>query len=319
MTEPAPKRKRLKRTVSKPVPKEAPRAVSKPPKDWKPDLTKVSIRDLMKAHEDLKGNYTGQINKGRRKHPWEQIATEYIEGFQVDLEDPESERRYATLKELGQIYGIDLYQMKERSKKDQWSKKRQQFQMLEAQRRMNMRKISVLGKSIEFDDNAHKASEMGVQLVRIRLGEIVQEVKARQDLREKALTKLASGQVVERKELWSAVNPREMESLAKAMSAFQEIGQKALGTDIIRHEITGMDTNIFLDQSTTTNTQNNVSIQNEMKKDDAERLASILASLDDANLLPGVVDSILAESTVSAIEGEIVSNIPGIDDTEQTA
>lgn len=317
MTKPAPKRLRLKRSAST-KPKPEPRRVAPPVANWKPDSKAVSIRDLMQASEDLKGNYTGETKGNRRKHPWETVATEYIEGFLTDPEDPESERRYATLKELGEIYGIGIYQMKERSKIDQWSKKRQQFQMLEAQRRMNLRKITVLGKSLEFDDNAHKASEMGMQLVRIRLGEIAQEVKARQNLREVAMVKLATGEKFERKDLYTAVNPREMESLAKAMSAFQEIGMKALGTDVIRHEITGMDTNVYVDQSTH-KTQNNLSIQSEMRKDDPERLASILTSLQDANLLPDVVDNILGGEEI-VDEGEIpqdVANIPGLDDTDE--
>lgn len=312
MTEQAPKRKRLARHTQK-----AKKNTAKPQvRNWKPDEKSININDVISAPEDLKGNYTGKIDKARRKHPWEQIATDYIEGTPVDPEDPESEREYPTLKDLGTAYGIELYLVKERSRKDQWFKKRQQFQIVEAQRRMSTRKFSVLGKSIDFDDNAHKASELGMKLIQVRLGEIAYEVKAKQQLREDALQKMVSGQDYKKSDLYSAVNSREMESLAKAMSSFQEIGMKALGTDVIRHEISGIDTNIFVDNSTTNNTQNNVSIQSEMQKDDPERLASILASLQDANLLPGIVDNMLEGETVDEEIGEIEA-IPLIQDNDQ--
>lgn len=311
MTEAKPSRLKLKRKPTKASPVAPPRR--KPQvTNWEPDTKALTINDLINAPEAMKGTYTGKPS-AKRKHPWEEIATEYIEGSQVDPDEPDTNRTYPRLKDLSLKYSLPIHMLKERSSKDQWTKKRQQFQIVDAQRRMSNRKFELLGKSIDFDNNAHKVAEMGMKLAQVRLGEMAQEIKARQNLREEAMQLMSAGMKYNKENMRTAVYPRELAELAKAMSSFQEIGMKALGTDVIRHEISGIDTNVFVDASTT-NTQNNVSITEEMRKDDPERLASILTSLQDAELLPGVVDEIMKSADDEPLSIEAIP-VVAVDDT----
>jgi hypothetical protein len=76
--------------------------------------------------------------------------------------------------------------------------------------------------------------------------------------------------------LYSAIWFKEIEGLAGALDRFQNIGMKALGTDIQKHEVTNPDGSM----STTVN------VVGELHRDDPERLALILQAMRDTGILP---------------------------------
>ncbi len=225
------------------------------------------------------------------KYDWEMIKRQYVEG--VNTGTDEKSLRLPTLKELSDEYGAPYTRVRERSAKERWTERRAEYQIVATRERQKKRVKKMAENAVEFDANAYKVASTGMAMIYTRLAEIAAQVNASRALRADALERQKNGEPVERYELYSAVNYREMEGLASAASRFQEVGMKSLGTDVQRHEISGPDGGPI--EATTT------SIIQELNRDDPERLAMLVAAMKESGLYTGddenVIDGELIEET----------------------
>lgn len=214
------------------------------------------------------------LMKGRR-HDWEAIRTAYIEGF-----DPDGTGQsviFGTLAEVAERFNVTPERVREMSARERWPTRRNAHQLKMATEARTARLRALSSQSVEFDERTLTVAKIGMGMVTARLTEVAEELKESKDRRAKAMAKRERGEPVERHELYSAVNYREMEGLAKAAVTFQDIGRRALGTDIDRLEITGADGGAI-------QMEGDFSIREELGRDDPERLAQILMAAHRAGI-----------------------------------
>jgi hypothetical protein len=243
---------------------------------------------------------TGQ----KSKYDWEQARIIYIEGI-AEKDDKKKkmglERSYPTLAEVGELLGIPAVQVRQRASKERWTDLRNQAQIQATMKRQAERSKALAGEVVDFDERALGVAKVGIGLITSRLAEIAKEVGPAQERRKAALELKAQGIKVEREDLYSAVNYRELDGLARAAQTFQDIGRKALGTDIERHEITGADGGPI---------EQIVSVSDELLRDDAERLTAFLSAASRAGLLAAedeegdVVEAEIVDEDYEDEEGE---------------
>lgn len=208
-----------------------------------------------------------------RKYDYDTARIFFVEGYPVDPDDPDSDREWLNLRELSDRQEIPYQRLRERASAERWTEQRKAWQRDKAADRQK-RRMEKLGKqSIEFDESSLGLAKMGLQLVGVRMNEIAQMVKATADQRADAMNRLANGQPVDRQELWSQVRAEELERLAKAASTLQDIGRKALGTDV-----QNIDVNAHIVQEQV------VSVAMELERDDPDRLAAFMAAVERAGL-----------------------------------
>jgi hypothetical protein len=200
-----------------------------------------------------------------KRHPWEKILAHFVES-------PEE----LTLKELGEAYGIPYQSMRERSSDHKWTLQRAQYQANLAQKRSNERVKRAVKDATDFDDQSLRAAQIGQSLVAGRMAQIAELFAASQAQHQSAVAELKQGNPVTRADTYSVINYRELGELAKALSLFQDVGRKALGTDINRFEIDGA-------VQHTADVQ--VSIVQEMASDDIDRQAALLDAMQRAGLI----------------------------------
>ena len=207
---------------------------------------------------------------GRKpKYDWDLIQQTFVEGVPTNPAEPDGEREWLNLRELSERMNVPYDRVREHSSKYRWSDLRLTYQAQIAQQRQRLRAKRIAKDASDFDDRSHTVGKVGMQLVGVRLSEIAQEVKDREQIRKDALRRRASGQAVDKEDLYSAVYARELSELAKAAQVFQEIGQRALGTAVERHEISGPEGGPILSAS--------ISVTQELERDDPDRLAAFLS------------------------------------------
>jgi hypothetical protein len=207
-----------------------------------------------------------------QKYDWDHLQQVFVEG--LTLED--GSVKLLTLKELSDQFGVPYQRVREKSSELRWRDRRDKVQQELAYERQKQHRKRMVGESVEFDKNALNAAKIGVMLVTQRLGEIAKTHSKKASSLQEAQERLANGEAVEPHELYSAIWFKEIEGLAGALDRFQNIGMKALGTDIQKHEVTNPDGSM----STTVN------VVGELHRDDPERLALILQAMRDTGILP---------------------------------
>lgn len=207
------------------------------------------------------------------KYNWEQAQQWFVEGIPLDPDEPDGDRDWPNLRVLSEKTGIPYVRVREKSAAERWQDLKSGYQMRAAKDRQQKRMAFLGTQAVEFDNRSLDLAKVGMQLVGVRMGEIVKEVNIRKAIREVAEQNLKDGLPVDRKELWSAVNSSELERLAKAAQVWQEIGRKALGTDIEHVQI---DASVAVDAT--------LSVAAELERDDPDRLAAFIAAMDRAGL-----------------------------------
>lgn len=227
------------------------------------------------------------------KYDWETAQRLFVEG----IANPENEAlpTYPNLREVGEQMGIPYQQVRERSARERWKELKAKAMVEAAAKRRRVRVEKLSGEAIKFDDQSLTVAKMGMALVQMRLGEIGEHVRAKRDSRQRALERMANGDVVDWLETASAINYKEIQGLAIAASAFNELGQKALGTDAINVNVNGQ-LGFEVDGEV------HVSVREEMLRPDPDRIASILSILERVNIKPELVLGIMDDNGV--IEGE---------------
>lgn len=223
--------------------------------------------------------------KRRRKgkYDWEVIRAQFVEGIPTKEDDPDSDREWVNLRELSERTGVAYQQIRARAAEERWTDLRSAYQ-LDLTRKRQKARIEKLGsESVEFDDQALNIAKIGMRLVGTRMGEIARDVTDRQKLREQALFNRQQGYPIDYSDLRSAIHSTELERLGKSAQMFQEIGMRALGTNVERHEHTGANGEPI-------NIQHHISVVQELERDDPDRLGAFLAAAHNA----GVFDQLAA-------------------------
>lgn len=225
--------------------------------------------------EDNNATKKAGKKSSRTRYPWETIRQAFVEG--LTRGNDTDERVWLNLKELADHFDVPYQRVRERSASERWTALRHAEQVKLAQERQKRRQEKMIGESLDFDERSLNTAKVGMAMVQARLSEIADQLRRTRQTREEAIAKQERGEKVPRELLWSAVNYKEMDSLARAASTFQDIGMKALGTNVERHEITGADGGpIEVDA---------VSVAEELLRDDPERLAHLLHAAQRAELI----------------------------------
>ena len=251
-----------------------------------------------------KKNVEPKQRRGKRggyKYDWLKVKTDFVEGV-PDEENPK-ERVFLNLRELSEHENVPLNLIRERSADERWFEQREQYQMRVVKTRQTKRVLELSEKSVDFDSKSLTVAQLGIAMVTKRMSEIARDVKEQDIKREKALELQQRGYAIDVEDLASAIDARELDTLARAASQWQVVGQKALGTDISRLEIQQeLNASIDVDVEVT-------SISAELGRDDPERLASFLLAAKRAGLLDTVVDGAeqpAIEAGDEIIDGEII-------------
>ena len=211
------------------------------------------------------------------KHDWDNLKQRFIEGITNDVKKP-FEREYLNVKEFAIRYNVPYNTIKERVAIEAWYDQRQANQLHLAKSRQSKRITELNNESIEFDTKNIKIAKTGMDLITIRLSEIAEEVSLRRNLRKATLEAQSRGEVINPKDLYSAIYPKDLMMLAQAGQLFQAIGDKALGTDIIKHQLT-IDGTIDVDVEARI-----TSISQELGRSDTTRLAAMIEKMQQTGL-----------------------------------
>lgn len=255
-----------------PVPTPAKKSTRKPPK--KPRKT---------PHR--------QQNRDRGyKYDWLEVRTAFIEGIQ---EEGQEEKTFMNMVEIAERFNIPVQRVRERGADERWYEQRNEYQLRMAKARQTKRILELSGESVDFDSKSLNVAKLGMAMVTARMSEIARDVKDQQRRREDAINQQMQGLPVDPEDLETVIDAKELNTLAQSAVMWQQLGQKALGTDIQRMEIQqDIQQNIDVDVQVT-------SISAELGRDDPERLAGFLQAAKRAGLL------------------EQITEVEELDDTEQ--
>ncbi len=166
-----------------------------------------------------------------------------------------------------------------------------------AKRRQAKRILELSEESLDFDSKSLGLAKLGMAMVTTRMSEIARDVKEQQIRREEAVKQQANGYPVDPEDMQTVIDARELDTLARAATGWQMLGQKALGTDVQRMEIQqDIQHNIDMDVEVT-------SISAELGRDDPERLAGFLQAAKRAGLLQIVEEAEQLDNTEAEMLG----------------
>jgi hypothetical protein len=132
--------------------------------------------------------------------------------------------------------------------------------------------MSLSKEAIEFDGRALQAAKMGMTMVQARLGEIARDVQAQQLRRQEAERRIQQGLVIDPDDFRTVIDARELNTLGQAAQSFQSLAAKALGEDVVRHEVTGVDgAPMEIDVTT--------GVTDELLRDDPERMVAVMEAM----------------------------------------
>ena len=248
------------------------------------------------------------VHNRKTTYDWTDIRREYIEG--IPVAGSPNEREWLTLKELAERHDIPYPRVRKRSSAERWPEHKQAAEYTAMMERAKVRAKQIETNALDFDDKAFTIAKTGMALVHARMAELGQDMQAHRAIRAQALANKENGLPYKDKDLYSAVRHNEIDALASAAQKFQDIGMKALGTDVQKIDLSGQ-----LEGST----EITVNISGEMKRDDPERLADMLAAMNQAGVIP---DDVLAAMSADdeVIDAEVEEDEqPAIEGGEQVA
>lgn len=259
-----------------PVPTPAKKSTRKPPK--KPRKT---------PHR--------QQNRDRGyKYDWLEVRTAFIEGIQ---EEGQEEKTFMNMVEIAERFNIPVQRVRERGADERWYEQRNEYQLRMAKARQTKRILELSGESVDFDSKSLNVAKLGMAMVTARMSEIARDVKDQQRRREDAINQQMQGLPVDPEDLETVIDAKELNTLAQSAVMWQQLGQKALGTDIQRMEIQqDIQQNIDVDVQVT-------SISAELGRDDPERLAGFLQAAKRAGLLEQITEAEELDATEQGMLG----------------
>lgn len=260
--------------------KEESEVSAKKPASKKPAAKKKAPRTSTRKNDQVGGSKVPAKRGGRGapvKYDYVLLRQQFVEGYPLDATKPDGDRDWPNLRELSERTNVPYERVRERSAKERWLDLRSAHQQKMVRDRQAKRSEFLGKESVEFDNRNLDLSKLGLRLIGTRMAEIAREVQTKDAVRKRAEEDLRSGLPVDWKDLKTAVNSRELETLGKAAQMWQEIGMKALGTDVERHSI---EANI----NQNVNVEATISVAAELERDDPDRLAAFMAAAERAGI-----------------------------------
>lgn len=246
------------------------------------------------------------VHNRKTTYDWTDIRREYIEG--IPVAGSPNEREWLTLKELAERHDIPYPRVRKRSSAERWPEHKQAAEYQATMERAKIRAKQIANNSLDFDDKAFGIAKTGMALIHARMAELTQDMAAHKNTRARALADKENGIPIKDKDLHAAVRYSEIEGLASAASKFQEIGMKALGTDVQRVDLTG---------ELTSAQEITINVNSEVRRDDPERLAEMLTAMNQAGVLSDDIMHAIngPDDDDEVIDAEVVE---GTQDNEQS-
>lgn len=269
------------------------------------DVALVEDRDQQTGpvHNDTEEATSSTVAKKKnRSHDWESVRILYVEGIPVPGEDA---RRWTTLKEVAEQCDVPYQMVRQRSAAHNWADLRTAYQMTIEKDRQRKR-ASALGKeAVDFDVRGLQVAKTGMAMIGTRLMEIATRQRDDAPRIKEAYERLLAGEKVDRWELWSAINYKEMDGLSRAAETFQRIGKISLGENTGMTEVNGV-----------LRVDGGITVSAKLVEDDSERLGRLLAGLEDAGLIrmaEGIIEDVTADKEIEGPDdsGVIDADIVG--------
>jgi hypothetical protein len=237
-------------------------------------------------------NHTSQI------YTREELETLFIEGVAKENGDI----TYPNLRQLADYTGSKYETIRAYSSRHRWPEKKQAHQLQLARERQKRQAAMRAKEATDFDQAALDAAKLGIAMLSNRLAEIARDSADWEDRKEDLKARIEAGLQVDKKELYPPVYHKEMLDIASALSTFQQVGMRALGTDVNRVEVSGPDGGPV---------ESTVSVVQEMRRDDVDRLSSLVEAIMESGLmskeevlqLEGTDDNVVDVEVVNETEG----------------
>jgi len=193
-----------------------------------------------------------------RNYDWPALKRRYVEGIKGQGEEATV---WPSLNEVAHHFGVTASRVREKAAQDGWAEQRKQWQAYMERTRQQARAAALAKSGVELDNRAIDASKAGLQLLYALLVDRTQQVQlARQGAGD------AVGAVA------GTLSALELQRIASAVDLFHKIGLRAVGDpEVTRLEITG------------TNGRP-LEIGQELRRDDPDRMATVLAVLRQAGM-----------------------------------
>ena len=206
----------------------------------------------------------------RKKHDWEPVKTDYVEG----MLDDHGQHIWPTALDLANKYDIGVEVIRKKCASSRWLEQRNAYKTrLDIERQQQMVK-AMAGKAVILNEEVYNTASDGIELIKQRFEFLLSTVGSELDPSRLSNLKhrVAMGETLTKADFHGLVYHKEMESLANALNKLHDTGLKALGIK---------DTD---QQQITVNTQvNQVMPSQEMMRPDKERAAAILSIFQRKN------------------------------------
>jgi len=229
--------------------------------------------------DEQAGRKLPRKNLPTKRHDWETVRAHFIEHTEQ-----------ISFRDLANAYNIPYQSVKDRAAAERWTYLRAEHQSTVVAKAQKDRIKRLLDESENFDEASLKAAKLGQGLIAGRMAQMAAIFAAQQNTFNNAVQRLKGGQPVAREELYSPIYSKEIIDLANALERFQNVGRRALGTDVqkFEHEVSG-----------TVEHEHELSISDEVGRFDADRMASFLAAAMRAGVPIGEL------AAAEYIEGEV--------------
>jgi predicted transcriptional regulator len=233
------------------------------------------------------------------KIDWVSVREAYVQGVPQD----DDSRIWPTQQELAETYGISHAAVSQHASKERWSEQRSEYQSNIAVAQRQARITDITKKSQDLDETALRMANLGAAIITRRLAEIAEDQHRNAQIRKDVLTQMDNGGMLDSSVLIPSIDAREVDSLSKAGIAFIQLGQKALGTDIVRHQISG-------DSESPVEVRHSVTA--ELERDNPDRLAGFLEVLDRTVGIENILQPALLQGGEDILDAELVDEpLPG--------
>lgn len=226
-----------------------------------------ALEDEIREEERLEAEAEARRQKHRqaRRYPWQEIKQVFVEGRVLDT----GERDWPSMTVIADLMGgLNPTRIREKAAREKWTDQRAAFQAHLQKVRQERRAAALSKDAVDLDSKALTVAKMGVQLVTVRVGEIVRAVQEKQQAKARGEDDDDFG--------LPAVDARELDTLARAAAAWHALGGKALGeVETTRTELTGVGGEPL---------QVRHSVKEELARDDPERLYAFAQALERAGI-----------------------------------
>lgn len=259
----------------------------------------------MVAKGTSKAGATSTATTPRKRKPkvkdtdWLSVRENYVQGVVTT----DGSRVWPTHQDLADTYGVSLAAVSSHASKERWAEQRGAYQSDIETAKRQARLTDITKKSQDLDESALRMANIGTAIITRRLAEVAEDQHRLSLARKEAIAVAEAGGIMDMSVMGPSIDAREVDALSKAGMAFIQLGQKALGTDVIKHQISG-------DQESPLEVHH--SVTEEVQRDNPDRLAGFLEVLDRTVGIENILQPALLPGGDDILDAEIMDDpLPG--------